>query len=177
MLTPHRDVEVLHHAGGVFGGSCQMLTVAEHALDVIILTNGAAVNPVEVATQIVDIVLGDVVLAQARRAVADGRARLLGRYHSRTSGTYCVIGDHDGQLNASFQNVQQMPQALIETEAGLRVNDGTGRALLIKPRASTAAARVTAIELVDCGHAETLERLPDHAPSLSDASAVPAGVS
>ncbi|MBN3731666.1 serine hydrolase domain-containing protein [Burkholderia sp. Tr-20390] len=177
MLTPHRDVEVLHHAGGVFGGSCQMLTVAEHALDVIILTNGAAVNPVEVATQIVDIVLGDVVLGAKPAAPLPtaGHETLLGRYHSRTSGTYCVIGDHDGQLNASFQNVQQMPQALIETEAGLRVDDGTGRALLIKPRASTAAARVTAIELVDCGHAETLERLPDHAPSLSDASAGLAG--
>lgn len=173
MLTPHRDVEVLHHAGGVFGGTCQMLTVATHALDVIILTNGAAANVVELATQIVDIVLGDAILGAKPAAPLQtaGHEALLGKYHSRASGTYCVIDDHDGQVNVSLHNARQMPQVLIETEAGLRVDEGTGGTLLIKPRASAAAARVTAIELVDCGHAETLERLPDHAPSLSDASA------
>nr|WP_254597769.1 serine hydrolase domain-containing protein [Burkholderia lata] len=173
MLTPHRDVEVLHHAGGVFGGSCQMLTVAEQALDVIILTNGAAANPVELATQIVDIVLGDAILGAKPAAPLQtaGHEVLLGKYHSRASGTYCVIDDRNGQINATLHNAGPMPQALIETEAGLRVDEGAGGTLLIKPRASTAAAPVTAIELVDCGHAETLERLPDHAPSLSDASA------
>ncbi|VWB75069.1 serine hydrolase domain-containing protein [Burkholderia lata] len=177
MLTPHRDVELLHHAGGVFGGTCQMLTVAKHALDVIILTNGAAANVVELATQIVDIVLGDAILGAKPAAPLQtaGHETLLGKYHSRASGTYCVIGDHDGQINASFHNVQQMPLPLIETEAGLRVDEGTGGTLLIKPCASTAAARIPAIELVDCGHAETLERLPDHAPSRSDASAGLAG--
>ncbi|VWC97225.1 serine hydrolase [Burkholderia lata] len=177
MLTPHRDVETLHHAGGVFGGSCQMLTVAGHALDVIILTNGAAANPIELATQIVDIVLGDAILGAKPAAPLQTAAHetLLGKYHSRASGTYCVIDDHAGQVNVSLHNARQMPQALIETEAGLRVDEGAGGTLLIKPRASTAAARVTAIELVDCGHAETLERLPDHAPSLADASAGLAG--
>ncbi|WP_176041161.1 serine hydrolase domain-containing protein [Burkholderia stabilis] len=177
MRTPHRDVEVLHHAGGVFGGACQMLTVAKQALDVIILTNGAAANPVELATQIVDIVLGDAILGAKPAAPLQtaGHESLLGKYHSRASGTYCVIDDHDGQVNAIFHNVKQMPQPLIETAAGLRVDDGAGGALLIKPRAPTAEARVTALELVDCGHAETLERLPDHAPSFSDASAGLAG--
>ncbi|MBY8606684.1 serine hydrolase domain-containing protein [Burkholderia arboris] len=177
MLTPHRDVETLHHAGGVFGGSCQMLTVAGHALDVIILTNGAAANPIELATQIVDIVLGDAILGAKPAAPLQtaGHETLLGKYHSRASGTYCVIDDHAGQVNVSLHNARQMPQALIETEAGLRVDEGAGGTLLIKPRASTAAARVTALELVDCGHAETLERLPDHAPPFADASAGLAG--
>ncbi|VWB37467.1 serine hydrolase [Burkholderia arboris] len=177
MRTPHRGVELLHHAGGVFGGACQMLTVASHALDVIVLTNGAAANPVELATQIVDIVLGDAILGAKLAAPLQtaGHETLLGKYHSRASGTYCVIGDHDGQVIASFHHVKQMPQPLIETEAGLRVDDGAGGALLIKPSASTAAARVTALELVDCGHAETLERLPDHAPPFADASAGLAG--
>lgn len=177
MRTPHRDVEVLHHAGGVFGGACQMLTVAEQALDVIILTNGAAANPVELATHVVDIVLGDAILG-AKRATplqTAGHETLLGKYHSHASGTYCVIDDHNGQVNATFHNVKQMPLPLIETAAGLRVDDGAGGALLIKPCASTAEARVTALELVDCGHAEMLERLPDHAPSFSSASVGLAG--
>ncbi|KML08970.1 MULTISPECIES: serine hydrolase domain-containing protein [Burkholderia] len=173
MRTPHRDVEVLHHAGGVFGGACQMLTVSEQALDVIILTNGAAANPVELATQVVDIVLGDDILSAKPAAPLQtaGHETLLGKYYSRVSGTYCVIGDHNGHVNAILHNAKQMPKPLIETEAGLRVDEGTGATLLIKPRASTAAARVTAIDLVDSGLAETLERLPDHAPPLSSASA------
>ena len=128
MLTPHRDVETLHHAGGVFGGSCQMLTVAGHALDVIILTNGAAANPIELATQIVDIVLGDAILGAKPAAPLQtaGHETLLGKYHSRASGTYCVIDDHAGQVNVSLHNARQMPQALIETEAGLRVDEGAG---------------------------------------------------
>ena len=177
MRTPHRDVELLHHAGGVFGGACQMLTVEQHALDVIILTNGAAANPAELAMQVVDIVLGEAILGAQPAAPlqAAGHETLLGKYHSRQSGTYCVIADHDGRVNAALQNVKQMPLPLIETAAGLRVDDGAGGALMIKARTSPAPGRVTAIELVDCGHAETLERLPDNAPPLSDASAGLAG--
>ncbi|NYH18425.1 serine hydrolase domain-containing protein [Paraburkholderia bryophila] len=173
MRTPHRNVEFLHHAGGVFGGACQMLTVVEHALDVIILTNGAAANPVELATQVVDIVLGDSILGAKPAAPTQtaGYESLLGKYHSRESGTYCVIADHDGQVNAIFHNVKHMPLPLIETADGLRVDDGAGGTLLIKPRTSAAEGRVTAVELVDCGHAEILERLSDTAQSLSDASA------
>jgi len=177
MRTPHRDVELLHHAGGVFGGACQMLTVEQHALDVIILTNGAAANPAELATQVVDIVLGESILGAEPAAPMQTAEyeTLLGKYHSRESGAYCVIGDYDGQVKASFHNVKQMPLPLIETAAGLRVDDGAGGALLIKPRTSPAEGRVSAIELVDCGHAETLERLPDNAPPFSDASAGLAG--
>ena len=153
-----------------------MLEIGEVDLLVLLRLRHALeplLHVLHLATQIVDIVLGDAILGAKPAAPLQtaGHEALLGRYHSRVSGTYCVIDDHDGQLNASFHHARQMPQPLIETEAGLRVDDGTGRALLIKPCASTAAARVTAIELVDCGHAETLERLPDHAPSLSDVSA------
>jgi D-aminopeptidase len=177
MRTPHRNVELLHHAGGVFGGACQMLTVVNHALDVIILTNGAAADPVGLATQVVDIVLGESVLGPTAAAPLQtaGHETLLGKYHARQSGTYCVIGDHDGRLSVVFHNLKHVPLSLIETEAGLRVDDGAGGALLIKPRASRADGHVSAIELVDCGHAETLERLPDNAPPFSDTSAGLAG--
>jgi len=177
MRTPHRDVELLHHAGGVFGGACQMLTVVEHALDVIILTNGAAANPAELATQIVDIVLGDSILGAKPTAPLQtaGYETLLGKYHSRQSGAYCVIGDHDGQLSATFHNVKQMPLSLIETTAGLQVDDGASGGFLIKPHTAPTNERVAAIDLLDCGHAETLERLPDDAPPFPDISAGLAG--
>jgi CubicO group peptidase (beta-lactamase class C family) len=36
----HRGLEVLHHPGVVFGGSCQMLKVVDHKLDIVVITNG-----------------------------------------------------------------------------------------------------------------------------------------
>lgn len=176
MRTPHRDVELLHHAGGVFGGACQMLTVQQHALDVIILTNGTAADPVELATQVVDIVLGESILGAQPAAPLHTAEHetLLGKYHSRESGAYCVIGDLDGRLSVSLHNAGQMPLPLIQTSTALQVADGTGATCLIRPCTSP-EGRVTAIELVDCGHTQTLQRLPDDAPRLSDVSSGLAG--
>jgi len=172
MLTPHRDVELLHHAGGVFGGACQMLTVVGHELDVIILTNGAPADPSALATQVVDIVLGDATLGAKPPAPLEtaGRTALLGKYYAHKSHAYCEIGDHDGKLGVIFHNFKSMPYFLIETASGLRIDDGAGGSLMLKPSASLANGHTTAIELFDCGHAETLARLPDGVPPLSDAT-------
>jgi hypothetical protein len=172
MRTPHRNVELLHHAGGVFGGSCQMLTVAAHALDVVILTNGAPVDPIALATQIVDVVLGDEVLGAPRPEplTINGHEALLGRYFSRADRAYCEVVDRGGHLAAVIHNQKHLALPLIETSDGLRIEDGTGGALMIRPGA-TSAGRVTAIEFIDCGHASLLERLPDEAPPVSDAFA------
>jgi len=177
MRTPHRGLELLHHAGGVFGGSCQMLTVVAHELDVIILTNGAPADPSALATQVVDIVLGDAILGAKPPAPLQtaGHTGLLGKYYARKSRAYCEIADHDGKLGVIFHNFKSMPLPLIETAAGLQVDDGAGGSLMIKPGASLTNGSTAAIELLDCGHAETLERLPDGAPPLSDATVGLAG--
>ena len=172
MRTPHRNVELLHHAGGVFGGSCQMLTVVAHGLDVVVLTNGAPVDPVALATQIVDVVLGDEVLGapQAAPLATNGHESLLGRYFSRADRTYCEIVDRDGHLAAVIHNQKHQALPLIETPEGLRVEDGSGGTLMIRP-GTTSAGRMTTIEFIDCGHASLLDRLPDEAPPISDAFA------
>lgn len=36
----HRGLATIHHAGAVVGGSCQMLKVVDHELDVIVMSNG-----------------------------------------------------------------------------------------------------------------------------------------
>lgn len=36
----HRGLATLHHAGAVVGGSCQMLKLVDHQLDVIVMSNG-----------------------------------------------------------------------------------------------------------------------------------------
>jgi len=148
------------------------LTVAAHALDVVILTNGAPVDPIALATQIVDVVLGDEVLGAPRAAplTINGHEALLGRYFSRADRAYCEVVDRDGHLAAVIHNQKHLALPLIETTDGLRIEDGTGGALMIRP-GETSAGRVTAIEFIDCGHASLLERLPDEAPPVSDAFA------
>lgn len=39
MLQQHRGVDTIHHAGAVAGGSCQMLKVVDHELDIVVLNN------------------------------------------------------------------------------------------------------------------------------------------
>src|SRR3546814_13837823 len=36
----HRGLAAVHHAGAVVGGSCQMLTIVDHDLDIIVMSNG-----------------------------------------------------------------------------------------------------------------------------------------
>ena len=55
----YRGVEVIHHAGAVIGGSAQVLTVPGHALDVVILSNGGRLSPVDAAYRIVDALLAE----------------------------------------------------------------------------------------------------------------------
>ena len=60
MVDAYRGLPTLHHAGGVIGGTAQMLTLPDDGLDVIILANGApAANAVRLAEQVADVVLAD----------------------------------------------------------------------------------------------------------------------
>src|SRR3546814_1731932 len=36
----HRGLAAVHHAGAVVGGSCQMLKIVDHDLDIIVMSNG-----------------------------------------------------------------------------------------------------------------------------------------
>ena len=170
--TNYRGVELTHHSGGVIGGTSHMLFSAAHGLDVVLLSNGAPVDPIALATQIVDVVLGDDVLGapRAEPLITHGHEALLGRYFSRADRAYCEVVDRDGHLAAVIHNQKHLALPLIETPEGLHIEDGTGGALMIRS-VETSAGRVTAIELMDCGHASVLARLPDDAPPVSDAFA------
>lgn len=87
MVHPYRGVDVVHHGGGVIGGTCQMLTVPAHELDIVIITNGAAVSPIESAYKIIDLLLGDQLAPMIEMAKAADYATLIGtQYHASGSG-------------------------------------------------------------------------------------------
>ncbi|MEA1674754.1 serine hydrolase domain-containing protein [Nitrospirillum sp. BR 11163] len=54
MDTPYRGVRTVHHAGGVMGGSSQMITLPDHGLDIIIMANRAGLDPMDLAARIID---------------------------------------------------------------------------------------------------------------------------
>lgn len=108
MVERYRGVDVLHHAGGVIGGSAQMITVPAHELDVIIIVNGAPANPVKLAEQVIDTVLGNEVLAPAPKLpkAAQFKPMLGTRYHDREAGLVLGFGEaEEGGLGLAFLNM------------------------------------------------------------------------
>ncbi len=111
MRHPYRGVEVIHHAGGVTGGSCQMLTVPAHALDIIIITNGATLSPIETANRIVDTMLDAKDLGEPRPLPSAERFKpMIGtRYFAPASGMLAGFAEADGKLTVSVFNSQGLP--------------------------------------------------------------------
>ncbi|MGH7022597.1 MAG: serine hydrolase domain-containing protein [Caulobacteraceae bacterium] len=120
MRGDYRGLATVHHAGGVFGGSSQMLTVPDHGLDIVILANGAlGANPVRLAEQVVDIVLADRVSAPAATIPAKDYAALIGDWWSRETGLIYGLTEQDGALGLQICS-KAMPGMPLTRPAGGR---------------------------------------------------------
>lgn len=174
MCHGYRGVEVIHHAGGVIGGTCQMLTVPSHGLDIIIITNGAMVNPVELANQIIDTMLGEEVLSAAEtKAPSERFKRMLGaRYVAPASGFVVGFADAAGKLGLEVLNGPAVP--LRDEGATLRLgfeDMATGELLLQAADLAGEGAAPAALQITEAGRALRFERLPETAPALTEAGA------
>jgi len=116
----YRGLPVIHHGGGVLGGACQMITVPTHALDIVILTNGALVNPSDLAESIIDVVLEDEALeARVAPAMAAPYRALVGKsYRSATSDLVVRFDEMAGTVLASVFNT---PLPLVPLDGDLIV--------------------------------------------------------
>jgi D-aminopeptidase len=103
VLNTYRGVRVVHHAGGVIGGSSQMLIVPDHGLDIVILANGApGATPIKLVDRVVDIVLARQLGEPASTIVAADYEALFGDWWSPDSGMiYRLIGE-EGALKLSL---------------------------------------------------------------------------
>lgn len=116
MVHQYRGVDVIHHAGTVMGGACQMLTVPRYKLDIVIMTNGGQLDPSETASRIIDIVLGDERLGEREKiaATVDYAALIGTRYRGQTSGLVLGFGDgakenQKGQLGLNLLGNPPIP--------------------------------------------------------------------
>lgn len=133
LIEDYRGRPVLHHAGGVIGGSSQMLTFPEDGLDVVILANGApGADPTALAEQVADILLADRLgerLPDAREADAP---RLLGHWWSPDSGMVYSISAQDGLLKLSMCGGPPLPLRRL-ADGRLRLRTGALGDILLAP--------------------------------------------
>jgi CubicO group peptidase (beta-lactamase class C family) len=170
-LEQYRGVDIIHHGGTVFGGNCQMLTVPGHALDIIIITNGAAVSVGELANSVIEVMLGEDLLplpAEKIAASADFMPLVGATYASPDMQMVFGFGDANGKLGFAIHNSPVIPVREEEGELCLdfsRIVTGPYRVAMQHLAAGDAAP--STIELDDGGTRWVLERLPETAPSLA----------
>jgi CubicO group peptidase (beta-lactamase class C family) len=180
-ITRYRGLDLVYHTGAMLGGTCQVLTVPAHALDIVVITNGAPVSPAALAKQVIDTVLADHVSGPATPKLAGMRrfGPLKGTAWCDDDGIVVGFDDVGGQLGISY--LCSPPAPLLRDEGPrLRVameDAGLGPfefafADLRSGGAGKAPRRLT---LMDCGRAVTLRRLPARAPSVAALTARLAG--
>lgn len=173
MVHPYRGVEVVHHAGGVVGGTCQMITVPAHGLDIVMMTNGALIDPVATAFQIIDTVLGEALLTEppVAKAASEPFKPMLGtRYHAAGSGLVLAFEEGPGStLGLRFLNNKPVP--LKENGELLRIGVEDMAVGPLSVRAAGLARggeAPAALDVSEGGHVERFERLPATPPGVSE---------
>ncbi len=172
LVEQYRGVDVIHHGGTVIGGTCQMLTVPAHALDIIILSNGAPVNVGELANKVIEAVLGEEAFTQPAETIAASAAfkPLVGAlYASPTADMVFGFGDADGKLGFIIHNSPAIPAREEQGALSLafsRTVTGPYR-VRMEPLAADGIAPQT-LELDEAGTLHRLEKLPA-TPPLAEA--------
>ncbi|HWY26132.1 MAG TPA: serine hydrolase domain-containing protein, partial [Nevskia sp.] len=164
----YRGVEIIHHAGAVFGCQSQMLTVPEHQLDLILMFNRMDVSAPAIALKLVDCVLDGKLAPAPPPLRAEGREALIGRWYSAVS--HRVFGvlaqplplpEQAPVLALSIQD--QVGGLLRQTEGGLIMSSAAHGAVELRLPAA-ADVPLETLEIADSGHLERFARLPDHGP-------------
>ena len=178
MRHDYRGVEVIHHAGGVIGGSAQMLAVPSHELDIIIINNGGSLSPTETANKVVDIVLGDSLTNAARSLPASERFKpMLGtRYHAAESGFAIGFVESEGKLAISVLNSPGLPLHESGTTLRLSFEDVAVGPLVIEcAQLATDGEAPAEIGVSEAGNLERFFKLPATAPALKEVGTALAG--
>jgi len=162
----YRGVELIHHAGAVAGGTCQMLTVPAHALDIILMFNRMDGPASAVALKVVDAVLESKLAPPVLPLPIEGREGLMGRWYA--AGSHRIFGvvaqPQKDQAPALALSINDAVLGLLREEDGglIATSPAHGAVQLRLPAAGE--QKPEAIEFIDSGHSELCIRLPDAGP-------------
>ena len=171
----YRGVELVYHHGAVLGGVSQMLTVPEHELDIVVITNGGPISHIEVTKRIIDKVLEPVLKGDPAPTMASikGLEHLADAYYAGDNGLVFGFGAVGDKLGISLLFSKPAPLLRDEGEH-LRIafeDAGLGpfqieRAALAASKGGKAPERLT---ITECGNPIRCRRLPARAPSTAKA--------
>jgi CubicO group peptidase (beta-lactamase class C family) len=120
MVGTYRGRRVIHHAGGVIGGSSQMLTFPDDRLDIVILANGATgADPIALAERVADILLADILGPPPAQIDADRYRAAIGHWWSADTGMVYAIADEQEALKFGFCGGPLQPIRPVEMGRGL----------------------------------------------------------
>ena len=91
-----RGIEVLRHGGSVLGGSCAMVTVPSHELDIVMMANGGPANLRELQFKVIEAVRGETLAAESPLASAGAFRHLEGQSYLNEHGVtfrFQAVGD------------------------------------------------------------------------------------
>jgi D-aminopeptidase len=172
MVSHHRGVEYVHHAGATFGAQCQMLTAPAHELDIVILTNRADASAQAIALRALEAILEERGLGPEEPQLnAADYAAVQGRWYSLQSHTLLEI--------TSRKLKPEMPEVMLASvhnspvgawkrggSGGLDTSEGPFSKLEIR-KLPEGATPPDSIDVHVCGDLERFDRLPA-APTAQD---------
>jgi len=166
MRHDYRGIEVIHHAGAVLGATSQMITVPGHALDIMIMANGAAVSTVGLGFHIIDALLGDVLGAPAEPVPAADHAAVLGqRYRAAETGAVLGFETAGGKLALGWFGSRGLPLRREGGNALLACEDIALNPVTVALDQLAGDNAPDTITISDGGHLLRCERLPDTPPT------------
>jgi hypothetical protein len=170
---PYRGVQTVYHHGAVYGGMCQMLTVPEHGLDLIIITNGGMLNHIETSKRMIDAMLPEHLKGDAAPKLASSSPfkHLVGAQYVNDAGM--VLGfDEAGDLLAGSMLFSQAAPMFRDEGHQLRVAfEDVAMGPFIYPVAELAAGpdgqAPASFTFTESGMVSRFKRLPARAPSTA----------
>ena len=126
LLDEYRGLRILHHSGGVMGGTAQMLTFPDDGLDVVILANGGRAADVgRLSQQVADVVLADRLGPPTPTVPAEEFKASLGDYWSPDNRMIYSLIDDEGVLKLSLAKAA-IGAAVTRTDDGRLVYPASG---------------------------------------------------
>lgn len=159
----YRGMSVVHHAGGVIGGSSQMFKVVDHDLDVVVMTNGrGAFELLDLVDGIIDACIPDL---PPLAGPFDAEPDLQGTFYSPRTGRVLALVEQDGLQAIDFNGT--VLKASRREDGSLSIRLPTTD---ISVRPIREWNKVASLDVVEFGVADRLERVEPPVVSASLAS-------
>jgi CubicO group peptidase (beta-lactamase class C family) len=163
----YRGARVIHHSGVVIGGACQMAKLPDHGVDIIMMSNrSGGIDLAALTLAVIEACVGGL-----HDKPADDRTitPLTGDFHSPATGAFVRLSEEGGKQTALLYATKQY---LRRDARGSLFSDTLTSDMHITPlRHGTSVA---AIDLMECGRTERLQRV--NAPANATVHSTAVGV-